>query len=196
MRLKSLTKETHEVLPYEGGGFAIYRKNGTTAPSATPKETTKTDDAPAKKKQEHYLLCPKCGHKSKTAEAGDLCENPKVKGGCTAFYGEDPAVPETYHRVRFANKGHENDTEDVILSVNGEVLTIMRDEEVIIPGRFKEAADHAQIQKFKKEPGKQRKKRAPVQTYPYSLIGDSTEKDYTDMKAEGKRASQAAAAVA
>lgn len=92
---------------------------------------------------------------------------------------------ETYKRVIFSAKATVNDTTNVILSVNGETLTIQRERPVVLPHRFLECADHATYEMFKQEPGKPRKVTHRIKVYPYSVIGDATAEEYFDMKQRG-----------
>jgi hypothetical protein len=108
------------------------------------------------------------------------------------IYGDGQLAPdppkEKYFRVSFQARATENDPEDVTLSVNGETLVIQREKEVIIPGRFKECADHALIRKFKQLPDMPRKIEAPIKLFPYSQLGEATEEEYLAAKAAGDKA--------
>lgn len=92
---------------------------------------------------------------------------------------------ETYKRVIFSAKATVNDTENVILSVNGETLTIQRERPVVLPMRFLECADHATYEMFKQVPGQPRKVTHRIKTYPYSILGDALAEEYFDMKKRG-----------
>jgi hypothetical protein len=105
----------------------------------------------------------------------------------------DPGEPEhieTYWKVRFNAKAVESETDDVILIVNGETLIMQRDKEIIIPGRFKECADHAEIPRFRQLPNAPRKVMSPIKVYPYSIIGKSTKKEYDIQKNRGDKQSK------
>jgi len=93
--------------------------------------------------------------------------------------------PEKFYRVTFNDKSHPNDTDTIILGVNGEILNIRRGIEVIIPERFKIVADNARHLTFKQEPGKQRKVLGTVRTYGYMVHGMATRKDYNEFKSSG-----------
>lgn len=95
--------------------------------------------------------------------------------------------PEKYYRVRFNGKARPDDYDDVILSVNGETLVIQREKEVIVPGRFKECADHAMYQVFRQRPGEDRKVAGTVSVFPYSLLGEASEKDWLEFKTAGDK---------
>jgi len=95
--------------------------------------------------------------------------------------------PEKYYRVRFHAKSHVNDPDDVMLSVNGEVLIMRREKPVIIPARFKECADHAVYPQFRQVPGKQRKMVAQVRIYNYDTLSDATEEDFKNQIIEGNK---------
>lgn len=111
----------------------------------------------------------------------------QVDGGWAIVQVESKIKPEKYYRVRFHAKSHPNDTEDVMLSVNGEVLNMRREKEVVIPNRFKECADHAVFPQFRQVPGKQRKVVAQIKIYNYDLIDNATEEDFRKQVAAGNR---------
>jgi hypothetical protein len=92
-----------------------------------------------------------------------------------------------YYRVKFQQKSDANQPDEVILSVNGEVLQITRNVEVIIPYRFKEAADNGVTPQFKQLPGQTRKQIGEVRTFPYDLLGEATEQEFLRLKEEGTR---------
>jgi hypothetical protein len=92
---------------------------------------------------------------------------------------------EKYYRVRFQAKSHPNDTDDVMLAVNGETLLIGREKEVVVPQRFLECADHAVHQHFRQLPNKPRKVMGTIKTYPYDRLGEATEMEYFKQKDEG-----------
>lgn len=94
-------------------------------------------------------------------------------------------VKEKYWKVIFTPRSNENDTEDVPLTVNGDVLQCQRGVETIIPNRFKEAADHTLIPLFTMRPNEPRKEIGSKLLYPYSLIGEATEAEYRKMLREG-----------
>lgn len=99
----------------------------------------------------------------------------------------EKAVEEKYFRVIFSDKTSANDTDDVELSVNGETLVIQRAVEVIIPERFKICADNATYQQFTQVPGKPRKLRGTIKVYPYQMLGESSKKEFFDMKKRGDK---------
>ena len=118
----------------------------------------------------------------------------RVDENAFAIYGDGqlaPIIPkEKYFRVIFQARATENDLEDVQLSVNGETLIMQREKEVIIPGRFRECADHALITKFKQLPDQPRNLLAPIRIFPYSVMGEATEQEYLTQKAEGDKKSR------
>ncbi len=136
--------------------------------------------------------------------ANDFIRNNRINSGTNriikiddnqyAIYGDGQAAPkphmEKYFKVTFQARASENDPEDVSLSVNGETLVIQRETEVIIPGRFKECADHALILKFKQLPDQPRKFSSPIRTFPYSLIGEATEAEYIKQKTAGDKSTK------
>ena len=92
-----------------------------------------------------------------------------------------------YYRVTFNHKSSPNDDDDVTLIVNGETLVIQRGVEVIIPERYKECADHATYPVFRQRPNESRKQVGTVMVFPYSLLGDATEKDFLKQREEGNK---------
>lgn len=94
-------------------------------------------------------------------------------------------LPEKYYRVKFSHKAHPNDEEDVTLIVNGAPLVIARGVEVIIPGRYKECADHATYPQFTQRPNEERKIVGTIKVFPYSLLGEASEEEYLELLAVG-----------
>lgn len=96
-------------------------------------------------------------------------------------------IPEKYYKVRFNQKSDPNQEDDVTLIVNGEVLLMQRGVDVIIPGRFKECADHATYPQFRQKPNEPRKVVANIQVFPYALSGEATEEEYKKQLASGNK---------
>ena len=94
---------------------------------------------------------------------------------------------EKYYRVTFNHKSNPNDEDDVTLIVNGETLVLQRGTEVIIPGRYKECADHATYPIFRQKPNEARKQMGTVMVFPYSLIGEATEQEYLKLLRQGNK---------
>ena len=92
---------------------------------------------------------------------------------------------ETYWKVKFHPRSSTVETEEVELTVNGEVLIIQRGEVVIIPGRFKECAEHTLVQKFRQLPNEPRKDLTPIMLYPFETIGEANEAEFFKMRQEG-----------
>ena len=111
----------------------------------------------------------------------------QVEDGWAITEVEPKVKPEKYYRVRFHAKSHQNDPDDVELIVNGENLQMRREKEVIIPGRFKECADHAVFPQYRQIPGKQRKVVAQIRLFNYDLLGEATEKDFRKQVREGNK---------
>lgn len=109
---------------------------------------------------------------------------------------KDPKPKEKYYRVQFNMKSNPNDEEDVTLGVNGELLVIQRGVQVIIPGRFKECADHATYPHFTQKPNESRKQVGTVMIFPYSTLGEATESEYRKQLREGNKKTRAALAEA
>lgn len=104
-----------------------------------------------------------------------------------------PVKQEKYYKVRFNERQNEFEDEDVTLSVNGEILQCQRGVETIIPGRFKECCEHAIKEVFTQMPNEPRKSVGHVMTFPFSLIGETTEEEYLALKAEGNKKAREAA---
>ena len=94
---------------------------------------------------------------------------------------------EKYYRVVFNHKSNPNDEHDVTLIVNGAPLVLQRGVKVIIPERYKECADHATYPYFTQKPNEARKQVGTVMVFPYSLIGEATEKEYRTLLKEGNK---------
>lgn len=93
-------------------------------------------------------------------------------------------------RVVFANKTNKNDTDDVVLSVNGEVMVIQREKEIVIPERYKVCADNALQAQFRQMPGETRKIVGYVMAYPYRLLGDATWEEWMAYRRRGAEANR------
>ena len=91
-----------------------------------------------------------------------------------------------YHRVMFGGNELSTDTENVELSVNGEMLIMRRLHPVILPSRFLECADHAVVQSWRVLPGG---RPAPVYTrmFPYLYLGSASAEDYRRQILNGRR---------
>ena len=94
---------------------------------------------------------------------------------------------EKYFRVVFNHKASPNDEDDVTLIVNGETLVLQRGVETIIPGKYKECADHATYPVFRQRPNEARKQIGTVMVFPYSLKGEATEQEYRELLMEGNK---------
>jgi len=92
---------------------------------------------------------------------------------------------EKYFKVIFADKSSPNDTKDVVLSVNQEILHIQRGKEVVLPERYLECADHATYPQYRQEPNQPRKVVGHIMTYPYHKIGPGTEQEFLQMRRDG-----------
>ncbi len=94
---------------------------------------------------------------------------------------------EDYHKVKFHDRRSPNEKNEVEISVNGEALVIKRGIEVIIPDRFKQAADCACYPYFTQQPGQKRKYVGKIKVFPYDLLGKSTEAEYKSQKTAGDK---------
>lgn len=93
-----------------------------------------------------------------------------------------------YFRVKFAAKSNPQSADQVTLGVNGELVVVQREKEVVLPEKFLEAADNATVLQYKQLPGEPRKIVGKVQTFPYVKIGEASEAEYLKMKSEGTKA--------
>jgi hypothetical protein len=111
------------------------------------------------------------------------------KEGKEVLIGHKMVLPyeEEFWEVTFHEKAHPNDTKDVELAVEGEVLLIKRGDPVIVPLRFLKAADNGVYDVFQQMPGETRKRVSKVQTYRYTRIKQRSREEYEDMKQEGDR---------
>ena len=98
---------------------------------------------------------------------------------------------ERFHKVMFVERMSENETRDVQLMVNGEVLLIERGKEVVVPERFLECAQHTKQPRYKQMPNEPRKVIGYIQTYAYHILEkDVGEAAYKKMKAKGDKATK------
>jgi hypothetical protein len=82
-----------------------------------------------------------------------------------------------YSRVVFQPRTHPTQTEDVLLTVNGEMLQIKRATKVIVHNSFLEVAQHGVYQQFEQLPGQDRKVVADIMHYPYTVLEEGLTKD-------------------
>lgn len=92
-----------------------------------------------------------------------------------------------YWVVRFQARATENDPPRVELAVNGETLTCAREEEVILPEAYLEAADHAVYNVFEQMPGFDRKIIGKVKRYPYERVRESSKAEFDAMRQAGNQ---------
>ena len=92
-----------------------------------------------------------------------------------------------FWQVMFTPKQDPNDTVDVHLHWEGQVLVIERMKSVILPGFYIEAADNAIRLHYVQTPETSRKVVSHVQMYPYTVQRMSTYEEYVKQKAEGDR---------
>ncbi|OGV36143.1 MAG: hypothetical protein A2020_12120 [Lentisphaerae bacterium GWF2_45_14] len=97
---------------------------------------------------------------------------------------------EKFYRVQFQAKSHPNDEDMVTLSVNGEMLVIQREHEVVVPERFLEVANHAIAPQYRQLPGVTRKVVGKIQTFPYTILGEATESEFVRLRNEGNKATK------
>jgi hypothetical protein len=87
--------------------------------------------------------------------------------------------------VKFHDKTHPSDPADVVLSVNGDVMQIKRQNKIPLPYRYVEAAKHANYPQFQQLPGEQRKRVATIEKYPFDFLGKAEWKDFYKFCREG-----------
>jgi len=83
---------------------------------------------------------------------------------------EEKAEKTDYSEVEFHPRTHPTQTEDVQLTVNGEMLQIKRATPVIVHESFLEVARHGVYQQFEQQPGQDRKVVADIMHYPYTVL--------------------------
>lgn len=101
----------------------------------------------------------------------------------------EPVAPkeEQVWIVVFNEKSHPNDTNDVVLCVNGDMHQQKRGVEGPCPDRFLEVADRAVYPHYKQEPGKPRKVAAHIQRYLYRRLRPSTMTEYRQWRTDGTK---------
>lgn len=92
---------------------------------------------------------------------------------------------EKFFRVKFHAKSRPEDEDDVTLSVNGEVLVIARQKEVVLPERYIVCAQNARYQQFRQMPNMSRKIIGEVNIFPFDNMGEATEAEYKAMRTKG-----------
>ncbi|MCK9517998.1 MAG: hypothetical protein M0R74_03060 [Dehalococcoidia bacterium] len=97
---------------------------------------------------------------------------------------------EKYFRVKFHPKSRPEDEDDVTLSVNGEVLVIARQKEVVLPERYIGCAENANYQQFRQMPGMTRKIIGEVHIFPFDKLGEATEEEFKAMRKKGTDATR------
>lgn len=122
---------------------------------------------------------------SKNGSDGDAKSQPPAASA--------PPAKEKYFRVKFHAKSRPEDEDDVTLSVNGEVLVIARQREVVLPERYIVCAQNARYQQFRQLPNMSRKVIGEVHIFPFDSIGEATEAEYKEMRAKGTAATRKAA---
>jgi len=108
--------------------------------------------------------------------------------------GNATVPKEGYTKVRFHVKSRPDDDENVVLAVQGDVLVIQRNQQVIIPDRYLDCARNAKYPQFKQMPNQPRKIVGEILVYPFDILGTATEEEYNALKAEGNKISRAALA--
>lgn len=89
-----------------------------------------------------------------------------------------------YSLVKFANKRHFDEIDDILISVNGNYLFIKRGIPVVVPDIYLEVADHAVIQEYY---GRKKLKKKyiskVVKIYPYQKIRPATYEEFIKQNA-------------
>ena len=102
---------------------------------------------------------------------------------------------EKYYEVLFSDRIDKNETVDVQLSVNGELLLFERNVKTIAPGRYLHCADNARHPTYIQDDTHNRKITGWVKTYPYQIMKEPydkvknpdgvTEADFFELKRQG-----------
>jgi len=92
-----------------------------------------------------------------------------------------------YWHAKFQAKSTENDDNCVSLSVNGDVIIMQRETDVILPDSYLEAADHATRKHFEQKPGHDRKVVGTIKKYMYSRGEESTKEEYDKFMKKGNK---------
>ncbi len=90
-----------------------------------------------------------------------------------------------FSKVRFHERSSSNDPKDVEFAVNGDVLQMQRNKELIIPNAYREVADHAVRDKYEQVDG-QVKAVGKIRAYTYDFLGTATEKEYLEQRKKDK----------
>ncbi|MFA5187349.1 MAG: hypothetical protein WC551_12795 [Patescibacteria group bacterium] len=117
-------------------------------------------------------------------------KNPEQQDGPAA--GPSAAVQEPgarrkekFFRIKPHAKSRPDDDENVVVSVNGEILVMERTKECVIPERFVVALQNARSPVFKQMPGESRKIEGEIMTFPFDILSEGTEEEYLTMKRTG-----------
>lgn len=92
---------------------------------------------------------------------------------------------EKFWHMKFHHKSDVMQETDIVLGVQGDVIVIKRGAEIVLPDRFREAADHTKYPKYEQDAGKPRKIVAWVHLFPYDILGEGTEAEYLTMRRNG-----------
>ena len=92
---------------------------------------------------------------------------------------------EQYFKMKFHAKRHSTEPDDVEITVNGESIKCQREVEVVLPARFREAAEHATYPTYSQMPGQDRKKCGEIRVFPFDILGSGNKESYLKMKREG-----------
>jgi hypothetical protein len=95
---------------------------------------------------------------------------------------EGGGAPARYFRVIFNPKGSANETDDVQLCVNGDWLICQREQPVIIPEAYLNAARDARRIMYATVPGQPLKRLNPIMEYSFRIEGSATHEEYLASK--------------
>lgn len=151
MRLRELDKSKWKIIPYQEGYAIAPADHPTEGVGPQTERDFQGDDKPIYEMQPAKIPLPEGGFRL-----------------------------EKCYRVRFHPKLHENDPENVVLSVNMQTIVIQRDKIVTIPERFVEAADHAVVLTAHQEPGSPRKIVGTVRRFPRDILGEGTWEEFRE----------------
>lgn len=133
------------------------------------------------------------------ADAGKSEESAGTQNsGVQKTHGKAEAQPkaERVVWVTFHDKSDHNQTDDVILSVQGETIVIKRGEKIPILERYRVAAENATYPKFTQLPNQPRKQVGTIRVYPFDTHGEATMNDWNSYRMDGTAKARAQAEVA
>lgn len=92
---------------------------------------------------------------------------------------------EKYFWVMFAAKTDKYQTDDVVITCNGDALVFQRMVKSIAPQRYLEIAENANYPVIEQKPNHPRKTVAIVTKYPRTILGEATEQEFLEWRRQG-----------